>query len=201
MIVSFHPCYVGDANFICAGREPDASDLTAISRARAVVLPQGCRQPLYEMAVANCPHVFPNYDARFAYPGKLGQIRMFRESGTPHPETVTFSDTRAYFDMFGRKPRPHGLQPPLVFKFDWGGEGETVFWIDSRQALDNAIEQAARYEKTGQHGFLIQEPVDCGRRSLRVVVGGRLMSYWRVQPDPGILSTSISLGAVIEADA
>ena len=202
MIVSFHPCYVGDANIICAGREPDATDLAAIRRARAVILPQGCRRPLYEMAVANCPRVFPNYDARFAYPGKLGQIRLFRETGTLHPATLAFPETRAYFDMRPGNRQTVPRKPPWVFKFDWGGEGETVFWVESRQALDNAVQKAAKFEETGQHGFLIQAPVDCGRRSLRVVVAGnRLLSYWRVQKDPGVFSTSMSLGAVIDRDA
>ena len=55
MILSFHPCYVADTNRLCAGRDPDEEDLSAIRAADAVVLPQGCRGPLYQMARKNCP--------------------------------------------------------------------------------------------------------------------------------------------------
>ena len=65
MIVSFHPLFEADKNILCAGREPDADDLKAIKAAKAVILPQGCRQSLYEMARDNCQHVFPDYAARF----------------------------------------------------------------------------------------------------------------------------------------
>ena len=60
MIVSFHPLFEADRNIICAGRE----DPAAIRAADAVILSQGCYRALYEMAWENCPHVFPNYDAR-----------------------------------------------------------------------------------------------------------------------------------------
>ena len=73
MILSFHPCFEADINIICAGREPDHNDSAAMRSAAAVILPQGCREALYRMAKQNCAHVFPNYDARFEYPGKTGQ--------------------------------------------------------------------------------------------------------------------------------
>jgi len=79
MILSYHPCFEADKNLLCAGREPDADDLTAIKSADAVILPQGCYQSLYEMARNNCSHVFPNFDARFKYTGKIGQARFFQE--------------------------------------------------------------------------------------------------------------------------
>jgi ribosomal protein S6--L-glutamate ligase len=201
MIVSFHPCFVGDTNIICAGREPDDSDLAATRKARAVILPQGCRPALYKMAAANCRHVFPNYEARFAYPGKLEQIRLFRETRTPHPRTRLFPHTRAWFEKYPTGQGPERPALPLVFKFDWGGEGETVFRIESREALDNTIELAVSYEKTGQHGFLTQELITCQPRALRVVVAGkRLLSYWRVQPHQDRFTTSMSHGAVIDGD-
>ena len=87
MILSFHPCYEADTNILCAGRDPDKADLSAIRAADAVILPQGCREALYRMARNNCPHVFPNYDARFSHDGKLEQIRLFREHECAHPDT------------------------------------------------------------------------------------------------------------------
>ncbi len=75
MIVSFHPLFEADKNIICAGREPNGEDLAAIRAADAVILSQGCCRELYDMARENCPHVFPNYNARFKYPGKINQIK------------------------------------------------------------------------------------------------------------------------------
>ena len=72
MILSFHPCYEADSNILCAGRDPDEKDLAAIRAADAVILPQGCREALYLLARQNCSYVFPDYDARFQYPGKTG---------------------------------------------------------------------------------------------------------------------------------
>jgi ribosomal protein S6--L-glutamate ligase len=65
MILSFHPLFEADQNIICAGREPNAEDVAAIRAAKAVILSQGCYPSLYEIVRANCPNVFPNYDARF----------------------------------------------------------------------------------------------------------------------------------------
>ena len=77
MIVSFHSIFEADTNIICAGRAPNATDLAAIKAAKAVILNQGCSRSLYEAARANCPNVFPNYDAKFNYPGKIGQNGIF----------------------------------------------------------------------------------------------------------------------------
>ena len=200
MIVSFHPCFVGHRNIICAGRDPDASDLDAIKGARAIILPQGCRQSLYEMAKANCSNIFPNYDARFSHPGKLGQIRLFRRAGAPHPPTRLFANTREYHQM--PASGKHAIVPPVVVKFDWGGEGVTVFFAESKTDLDDTVRKAQRYEETGQTGFLIQDFIPGPPRVLRVVVAGeRLLAYWRVQPDPGEFRTSISRGGVIVTEA
>ena len=61
MILSYHPVIEGDVNRLCAGREPDAEDLDWMRRAEAIILPQGCRESMYRMAVKHCRHVFPNY--------------------------------------------------------------------------------------------------------------------------------------------
>lgn len=67
MILSFHPCFEADVNRICAGRGPHEGDVAAMQAAAAVILPQGCRQDLWQAAVRSCPHVFPDYHARFQY--------------------------------------------------------------------------------------------------------------------------------------
>jgi ribosomal protein S6--L-glutamate ligase len=90
----------------------------------------------------------------------------------------------------------------LVFKLDWGGEGETVYRIVSTEDLQKLLMQIAEFEKTGQSGFLLQEFIPCGDRSLRVVViGQQIESYWRIQQSRGAFHTSLSKGAVIDSKA
>lgn len=200
MILSFHPLYEADRNILCAGRDPGREDLAAIKAARAVILPQGCRGSLYVMARENCPHVFPNYDTRFEFPDKIGQARLFQHLKVAHPRTRIFASVVA----FQKTDAPMGLTPdvpfPMVFKFDWGGEGDNVFLVKSPPDLEKLITRAMSYERTGQHGFLLQEYVPCRGRSLRVVViNTAVTAYWRTQENPDAFHTSIKKGARVEA--
>jgi len=196
MILSFHPCYVADVNRLCAGRDPDEADLDAIRSADAVVLPQGCRQSLYRMARQNNPHVFPNYDARFDYPGKTGQARLFQKLDAARPLTWIFESTEQ-FRRQGAAVQSAGF--PLVLKLDWGGEGETVFLLQTNADLRRAVATAADYERTGQAGFVVQRFVAHGHRSLRVaVIGHSRTAYWRVQEAPRAFGTSVAKGARID---
>lgn len=199
MILSYHPCYTADINLLCAGRDPHGKDLSAIRTADAVVLPQGCREPLYKMAKENCPHVFPDYDARFRYPGKTGQARLFQDLDAPCPRTWIFDDIR---DFQRGAPTIAEADFPLVFKLDWGGEGQTVRLLESESDLEQALSRAARYELSGQCGFLLQSYVPSRNRSLRVaVIGQTQAAYWRVQDDPALFGTSVSAGARIDAES
>jgi len=202
MILSFHPCYDADANIIVAGRDPGPEELEVIQSASAVILPQGCRESLYRMAVENCDHVFPDYTLRFAYPGKTGQAALFKKLNVPFPETLIYSN----LDDFSRQQTPDSdplpMPTPFVFKFDWGGEGQTVYLINSHKELVDKLYQAAEFEKSGLAGFILQAYVPHGRRALRVaVINQRLISYWRVQPGRGSFGTSVAAGADIDHDA
>lgn len=199
MILSFHPIFEGDINIICAGRLPDESDLSAIKKAGCVILPQGCRRELYDMARQNTPHVFPDYDARFSYPGKIGQIDLFERHQAVHPFTLTFQTIGNYDKQFRRGHLPDGLSFPLVFKFNWGGEGDAVFLIDSHTALMEKLADAEQYEKNGQTGFLIQEVIPAGNRVLRVaVIGRQFISYWRVGQDATRFGANLRENGVID---
>lgn len=200
MILSFHPCFNGEKNIICAGRRPNIDDIQAIKKATAVILPQGCRPDLYKMARQHCRHVFPNYDARFNHPGKLGQIHLFRTTGAPHPLTMTFTSLSKYLHKWNETALVSHFPYPFVFKFNWGGEGHNVFLIQTAKDLENCLKQAAIFERSGQKGFLIQKYVDGLQRSLRVVIIGEAMySYWRVQPGSApLLDLSIASGAHID---
>jgi ribosomal protein S6--L-glutamate ligase len=200
MIVSFHPLFEGDKNIICAGREPKADDLAAIKAAEAVILPQGCRQSLYEMATANCLHVFPNYRARFDFPGKIGQIKLFRKTGTAHPRAELYPSVAEFKQYYGEAPGDISFGLPCVFKFDWGGEGETVYLINSLDELKEILEKAAVFENSGQKGFFLQQYVPTNGRTLRVIIIGQAMiSYWRIQQSADGFMSSVSRGAYIDA--
>jgi len=199
MIVSFHPCFYSDKNIICAGREPDINDLVSIKSADAVILPQGCKISLYEMARENCLHVFPNYDAKFKYPGKTGQIKLFQESGAAHPKSLIFRDLKSFYKKYPLLSKRGILDFPFVFKFDWGGEGENVFLIKSQHQLESILQKVSLFEKTGQSGFLLQEYIPSENRTLRVVIiGRRIISYWRILKKRAGFCSNLAKGAVID---
>jgi ribosomal protein S6--L-glutamate ligase len=197
MILSFHPCYIADCNRICAGRLPEKADLLAIQASKAVILPQGSSQALYDMARHNCRHVFPSLDAKFEYPGKSGQIRLFRKFKISHPKTLLFDSTADFKQTI--KNNNLRVPFPLVLKFNWGGEGEGVFFIHSDPKMQQVLKKVAAFEASGQKGFLIQEFIPCANRSLRVVViNERLISYWRVQKKENTFFSHISKGAGLD---
>ncbi|MFP4158590.1 MAG: RimK family alpha-L-glutamate ligase [Desulfobacterales bacterium] len=199
MVVSFHPCYCADKNRICAGRDPDEEDLALIRAARAVILPQGCRRSLFDAARSNCSRVFPDYTARFAWPDKTGQIRMFSHFGAPHPETEVFESLEDYRKRYRERTRPDCFDFPFVFKYNGSGEGSGVWLVENQEQIQNLFRQTAAWEKTGQYGFMIQQYIRTKGMSLRVaVVGKTLVSYWRIQPDPGKFNAAASHGAQID---
>jgi ribosomal protein S6--L-glutamate ligase len=201
MIVSFHPLFEADKNIICAGREPNIEDLSAIKAADAVILPQGCSQALNEMASKNCQHVFPNYAVRFRYPGKIGQIQLFRATHTPHPQTEIYPSVASFRRRYGKIPPTLSFQLPCVFKFDWGGEGDTVYLIQTSASLQQVLQQSEIFEKSGQTGFLLQEYIPNQNKTLRVVIiGRRTISYWRVQKNNDGFLANLSKGAVIDTE-
>ncbi|WP_448383181.1 ATP-grasp domain-containing protein [Desulfosoma sp.] len=194
MVVSYHPVIPGDVNRLCAGREPDEQDRDWFRKARAVILPQGCSESLYRMAVRHCPRVFPNYRARFLYPGKIGDIRLFRALGFPHPQTSLFLSTAHCPESFLAS-----LSYPAVFKGNHGGEGEQVFPVFSFQEARSCLRHFAQMERCGFPGFLVQQFIPTDGRDLRVVViGHTIVSYWRVQDDPSHFWHNTSRGARID---
>jgi len=178
MIVSFHPIYEADCNLVCAGRHPGDSDREAICRASAVILPQGCSSALYRLARANCPNVFPKMDPRYDYPGKVGQARLFASLGVDHPRTLAFASLEEFEKHYPGRSVENTISFPMVFKLNWGGEGENVLPIATGSDLTSALKKAALFEASGRKGFVIQQLVSCRNRCLRVVViGRRFISY------------------------
>lgn len=193
MIVSFHPIIVADENIICAGRDPDDGDLAAIRKADAVILPQGCTELLYRMATANCQHVFPNLNVRFDFPSKSGQLQLIDKLKVAHPETAHFESVAAFQRSAGT------IVYPVVLKYDWGDQGDTVFKAHDSGQLAAVLDRAAACEATGQYGFLVQEYIPADHGSLRVVlIATKKVAYWLVPQDPDTFGTHVSGGARID---
>ncbi len=202
MILSYHPCFEAENNLICAGREPDNGDLEAIKAADAVILSQGCSRPLYEMAQKNCQHVFPDYYTRFKYPGKTGQAQLFKKMNVPHPETQIYPDLETFEKNWGKLPEPINIIYPFVFKFSWGGEGEHVYLINNHEELKTVLRLAENFEKKGWTGFIVQEYVPSGNRTLRVVIiGQKFISYWRVQQNSDGFYSNLAKGGILDYDS
>lgn len=187
--------FVADKNIICAGRDPNENDLAAIRGAKAVILAQGCRAALYEMVRNNCEHIFPNFNCRFDYPGKIGQTRLFQKHGVRHPKTRVYEDCEA----LAKRKFDGSLSMPCVIKQDWGGEGEGVWLVGSQRQWQKTASEIVRKYRLNSGGFLVQDFVACDNRSLRVaVVGNRFQAYWRVQPDKNRFGTNVAQGGIID---
>jgi len=201
MILSYHPCFEADKNLLCAGRDPGVDDLAAIRAADAVILPQGCGQSLYKMARSNCKHVFPNFDAKFNHMGKIGQIQLFQKHHVLHPKTELYRNTRAFSERCRDFPGKPVFDFPFVFKFDWGGDGDLVYLIQSVEHFTNVLKAAGEFENSGQKGFIIQEYIPADNRSLRVVVVGEIFySYWRIQRRANYFLSNVAKDAAIDCD-
>lgn len=178
-IVSYNLCIETGQNLIWNRRANEEQHAAFLQDAQAVILPQGCSEKLYSLSSKNCSSVFPNYHARFQYPGKTGQAALFKKHTVPHPQTRVYKDLDEWAVEGGRKLCTF----PSVFKLSWGGEGSNVALLQTENDLDHWLKKAASSEKNGQEGFLIQQYIPTGGKSLRVVViGERYYSYWRIAP-------------------
>jgi len=197
MILSYHPVLEGDVNRLCAGRDPDETDFEAMRQASAILLPQGCRQSLYEAARRFCPRIFPDLDRRFRYPGKLGDIELFRACRSPHPQSWLFSTVASCPASFWEK-----ISYPVVVKSNYGGEGSLVFKLEEPKSAQPILDMFQGMERSDLYGFIVQEWVPSDGRDLRVVImGDRFYSYWRVQKDSDNFYHNLSKGAVIDTES
>lgn len=187
----------GEENLTCAGRPPGPEEIAAVSRAAAVILPQGLREDLYRLCRSLCPLVWPNYDVRFDYPGKIGQALLFAAHNRPRPQTVVFPSVADYLR------RRHGALPrPFVLKASAAGQGTGVYpvWKTAQQTA--ALRLLEQQERLGRGGFVQQEMIDHGGRDLRVVLLGRkTLSYWRWAPPGQPFLTNVAAGGVIDFDS
>ena len=200
MILSFHPCFDTDVQVILGARRLDSPDLELIRDAEAIVLPQGCPEDLFQACSRSDALIFPNYEMRFKYQGKMGQSLLFRNFGLLHPVTLCWPTVdkfkKAYPDpeLF-----PHNL--PFLIKDDKSHEAEGVYFVEDRSSLSEALDYLILRERSGMSGFVTQEFVPSGGNVLRaVIIGKRVITYWKRPNKPGQVITTISRDAIIDSE-
>ncbi len=201
MIVSFHPCFEADAQITISGRELAGRDLDLIRRARAILLPQSCPRRLYQACRASAALLFPNYDARFEYPGKIDQIRLFRNLGLPYPKTWTWPSVAAFTAHREKEPGAFSRGRPFLIKTDRDHEAEGVYLVADQGGLESVLAHLRRQEAACPSGFLTQEMIPAEGHALRAVVLGRkVITYWKRPHADDQDITTISRGARIDMD-
>ncbi len=201
MILSFHPRIKGDINLRLRLKEPFTDEeAKIIASARTIVVPQSIKAHQYEFCRTHCRHVFPDYDHRFGFEGKYGNIQLFRQFNAPHPETICYESVEDF--RVSHFENEESLMPfPFVLKGDRGGGGWAVFLIQNRTDLMERLEILADEYIHATKRFIAQEFVSHGGRDLRVVViGNTAKAYWRCQHRPEEFRNNVGRGAVIDHD-
>jgi ribosomal protein S6--L-glutamate ligase len=198
MILSFHPCFDTEVQIILGDRSLESNDHEFIRKADAIILPQGCPKNLYEACSGSDALIFPNYEMRFKYPGKMGQNLLFKNFNCPHPETLCWKSVREFREAYAlSEPFPHEL--PFMIKADKRHEAEGTYFVEDRDSLSAALEYLTHQERSGLWGFITQAHVFSGGNVLRaVIIGKRGITYWKCPGKPGQVITTISRGATIE---
>lgn len=198
MILSFHPCFEAHRQIILGDCDLDGEILHAIEEAEAVILPQACTQELYGLCARSDTPLFPDYKARIRYQGKVGQRALFRDKGIPHPATLAWNGVGDFTEAWaGGQGMPHEF--PFFIKEDRTHEGEGVFFVADRVALDRALARLSLRGRSGLKGFVTQDHIPCGGNVLRAVtIGKRIITYWKRPARPGQEITTINRGALID---
>ena len=195
-----HPMIEGDA-FYWDRNVWDKSVFQQIQKARAIILPQTVEKELYHLCKKLCPHVFPDYDLRFQWEGKVGDTLAFWAFNIKHPHTLIFPKVET---LLGDHPHmdhkiPELPEFPFVLKGAQGGEGAQVWLIKSSIDLEERLQTLLQYELQGSSGFIIQEYLPSLERDLRVVViGSQIVSYWRKAPG---FFHNIAQGGEVDAES
>jgi len=199
MILSFHPCFETHCQIILGDKGLHPSHLPLIRRAEAIILPQTCSPELYKACKESPALLFPNYDARFLYPGKLGQSLLFEIIGLPHPKTMRWNSVRDYELSFSGKKGGYPHKLPFFVKADRSHEAEGVFLVSDERSLESALAYLRDLENSGFSGFATQECIRTEGNVLRaVIVGKRIITYWKRPSRPGQMITTIGRGCIVD---
>lgn len=180
MLLSFNPAIEGDL-FLWERAFWDRQLLQTIRSARAVVLPQTVTREFYRLCRQNCSLVFPNYDLRFSWEGKVGDTMLFWSCNVEHPLTLVFPKVESLVGEHPDMMAKPDLPPfPFLVKGAVGGGGSNIWLVNNENELCSALKVLKNRELEGSCGFVIQEFLPGLERDLRVVViGNRIISYWR----------------------
>jgi ribosomal protein S6--L-glutamate ligase len=193
MILSFHPCFTADHQIILGDRPLNEEDRRLIQCARAVILAQGRADGIHAECLAAGVPVFPDYEMRRTYPGKVGQSRLFERFQLHHPRTFRWKN----MGLFRKKAIPHEF--PFVIKDNGSHEAEGVFLVTDSESLNTALDSPALKGDVESKGFITQDFVPSGGNVLRAVIMGReIRTYWKRPVQPGQMITTISKGARID---
>jgi len=194
MILSFHPVIVADVQIILGDRSLGADELSLINEAKAIILPQGCPKALYQACRESSALLFPNYDLRYTYPGKIGQSRLFQERQWPCPTTRRWPSVQEFVLRQMEGNLPHVL--PFFLKRDMSHEGEGIYLIRTPPDLGMALKDIS---KKGDSGFVSQDLVPSEGNVLRaVIIGEGFRTYWKKPSEPGQMITTINTGSVVD---
>jgi len=189
---------MGDTLVILGDGALDSHDLRHIRAAEIILLPQYCTSVLYKACKSSSAQIFPNYDARFEYPGKIGQSLLFKKHKCPHPETRRWASVRAFNEACegsGNFP----LRMPFLIKGNEAHEAERIYTITEEKTLEMALEDLKRLERLESAGFISQQLIPTEGNVLRtVIIGNRTITYWKRAQGPGQTITTISRGAEID---
>ena len=180
-VLSMHPIIEGDTFYWDRGIW-DKNLFNNIKNASAIILPQTVEREMYWLCTELCPQVFPNYDLRFQWEGKMGDTFAFWAYGLKHPHTLVFPRVETlrgeHHNMEHTVPELPSY--PFVMKGAHAGEGKQVWLINNKEELETKLQVLLRYELHGSSGFVIQEYLASLEKDLRVVViGNQVFSYWR----------------------
>jgi ribosomal protein S6--L-glutamate ligase len=200
MILSFHPCFLGDTQVILGDGIIDSHDLGHIRAAEAIILPQNCPLELYQACKNSSALLFPDYEARFEYPGKIGQSFLFEKLKCPYPETRQWLSVKAFKKAYPKAEEyPHRI--PFLIKADETHEAERIYPITDQGALESSLEDLGRLESSGFKGFISQEMISTEGNVLRaVILGCRTITYWKRGESPEQIITTLSRGAKIDKE-
>jgi ribosomal protein S6--L-glutamate ligase len=92
---------------------------------------------------------------------------------------------------------PHEL--PFMIKDDRSHEAEGVFFVEGIQPLSAALDFLTHRERSGLSGFVTQAYVPAGGNVLRaVLIGKKVITYWKRPTKSGQTITTINKGAMID---
>lgn len=200
MILSLHPCIEAHHHIILGGRKLTAEDLSLIHAADVIILPQSCSYSIYRACMNASALLFPNYDARFTYPGKIGQARLFRHMALPHPRTVIWKSIEELARVVQENAGyPHDI--PFFLKTDVSHEAEGVYLIKDPKSLKSVLTRLSQLYYSESRGFLTQDLISSGGNVLRAIIMGReIITYWKRSSNQKEIITTIRQGATIDKD-